>query len=241
MLDKKVSVSAQVANLSRDAQLLFTWSIPHADDVGMLTYSHRSLKALVVPMITCTDAEFAAWVDEIVRQGLWAEFVFKDPIGGKEERYYRIVKFADHQTLKRDRNPQTILPVPMAKSAKTSWNTLQKALEANGFHLETTDFHLETEEKRREEKRSEDKGSEERPESTLSYLENIPEVDMKTFTDRFVVSPGGVRSKAEDLKLYCQRKRKTYANYRAFLLNALKRDFKERQPEDVKQGKYSGL
>ena len=49
MIDKKISVSEQVANLPIEAQLLFTWMIPHADDVGLLPYSARTIKALVIP------------------------------------------------------------------------------------------------------------------------------------------------------------------------------------------------
>lgn len=97
------------------------------------------------------------------------------------------------------------------------------------------------EENRIDKKRGEDGAAPPKPEGSIKYLDAIPEADMLSFTDRFDATPGKVRSKAEDLKLYCIRRGKTYKDYKAFLLNALKRDFKERQPEDVKQGKYSGL
>ena len=45
MLDKKISVSEQVAKLSLEAQLIFTWAIPHTDDAGMLPHSNMTLKA----------------------------------------------------------------------------------------------------------------------------------------------------------------------------------------------------
>jgi DNA-binding Lrp family transcriptional regulator len=64
--------------------------------------------------------------------------------------------------------------------------------------------------------------------ASLSYLSNIPPEDIQEFTTRFQASPSQVRSKAEDLKLYCERKGRSYRNYKSFLLNALKRDFKER-------------
>jgi hypothetical protein len=51
---------------------------------------------------------------------------------------------------------------------------------------------------------------------------------MKYFIERFDVTPTGVRSIAEDLRLYCARKGKSYRNYKAFLLNALKRDCRPR-------------
>lgn len=60
------------------------------------------------------------------------------------------------------------------------------------------------------------------------YLKAIPEVDIKEWTTRFDASPKDIRNKAESLLLYCESKGKRYANYKSFLLNALKRDFKER-------------
>jgi hypothetical protein len=62
----------------------------------------------------------------------------------------------------------------------------------------------------------------------IDYLSNIPESDIKEFVERFDMSKKQLMGKAESLLLYCQSKNKRYANYRAFLLNAIKRDFKER-------------
>lgn len=70
----------------------------------------------------------------------------------------------------------------------------------------------------------------------LDYLKNIPAEDMKKFTERFGASEAVIKSKAEDLLLYCQRKRKTYANYYAFLLNALKRDLGDKTTAGGKYG-----
>lgn len=68
----------------------------------------------------------------------------------------------------------------------------------------------------------------EREERHLSFLINLPENLINELTKRFEVSPKQVRSKAEDLHNYCQAKGKTYKDYRAFLVNAVKSDFKER-------------
>jgi len=62
----------------------------------------------------------------------------------------------------------------------------------------------------------------------LEYLSHLPDEDIKELTTRFDASPKGVKDKAESLMLYCQSKNKRYSNYKAFLLNAIKRDFKER-------------
>lgn len=76
-----------------------------------------------------------------------------------------------------------------------------------------------------------DKKREDLPHKHLKYLSDIPPEDMKEFTIRFDASPKGIKSKAEDLKLYCEGKGKVYKNYKAFLLNALKKDFPERKIE----------
>lgn len=75
--------------------------------------------------------------------------------------------------------------------------------------------------------------------ATLEYLRNVPKADLKEFSDRFGVSTKEIESKAEDLLLYCERKKKRYANYRSFLLNACKRDF-TKQPEK-RTSKYDGI
>lgn len=68
-------------------------------------------------------------------------------------------------------------------------------------------------------------------ESTLrkvGYLKEIPIEDIREFVERFEINEKGVRSKAEDLLLYCERKGKVYKNYKSFLLNAIKKDCRER-------------
>lgn len=82
---------------------------------------------------------------------------------------------------------------------------------------------------------------ERRPEHSRSYLDNIPDDDIQEWTSRFVVTEKQIRSTAENLKLYCERKGRTYKNYRSFLLNALKSEFKERDDEPAKVNKYANL
>lgn len=69
--------------------------------------------------------------------------------------------------------------------------------------------------------------------SSIDYLKQIPEADIKEFTERFDASAGAIKSKAEDLLNYCKSKGKTYKDYRAFLLNALKKDFRPRPKQST--------
>jgi len=79
-----------------------------------------------------------------------------------------------------------------------------------------------------------------RVEKSIKYLESLPKKDIEEFIGRFVATEKEIKSKAEDLKLYCERKGREYKNYKSFLLNALKRDFKERDGT-AKGGKYAHL
>lgn len=138
MIDKKISFSEQVANLPVEAQLIFTWSIPHSDDLGILPRSARSLKAMVVPMWDMTVEAFGNHLEAIIKQGLYQ--VYKHSDG---EEYLRVTKFSQHQTLKKDRKPQTML------AGVDTW----EAAEALGFHVE--DDGNPREEKRSKVKRKE--------------------------------------------------------------------------------------
>jgi hypothetical protein len=102
MLDKKISVSEDIANLTTEAQLLFTWMIPHADDAGLLPHSPRSIKALVVPMKDWTIADIGIQLESMREANLIEVFEWEG------DRFWHINAFAQHQTLKRDRKPQTI-------------------------------------------------------------------------------------------------------------------------------------
>lgn len=219
MLDKKISDSEQVANLKPLGMVIFSFGIAHADDVGVLPGSLRVLKGMLIPLIDLTLEEFDAHVQDIVKEGLWTPFEYS----GKQ--FYRLPQWSKIQTLKRDRQPGTILPIVFLPDPKDTWK-----------FLEDMGFQMESEEKRREGKRREEK-----VEQTLSYLEKLPEADLKEFNTRFEASEKQIISKAESLVNYCRSKGKTYRDYKAFLLNALKKDFPERRPPPAPPPKKEAL
>lgn len=65
------------------------------------------------------------------------------------------------------------------------------------------------------------------PHTHISYLENIPEKDIEEFSEKLRINKSDILSKAEDLLNYCKSKGKTYKDYKAFLSNALKSDYKK--------------
>ena len=82
-----------------------------------------------------------------------------------------------------------------------------------------------------EEKRIDKNRIEEKKEASPRYLTNIPVEDLEEFKKRFDAYESDIESKGESLALYCEAKGKKYKNYRALLLNALKKDFKPRPPK----------
>lgn len=209
MLDKKISVSEQVAELPLVAQLIFTWSIPHADDLGLLPSKLRTLKAMLIPMLDVTVEDFGNHVETILSAGLWEVFE------SDGEKYFKLARFADHQTLKKDRKPNTLL------GKVGNWTDVEKL----GFQME--DIGNLREGKLREVKGSKEK--EGKPESSLKFLKEPTDEFIGELFNRFDAPISAIRSKLEDLVNYCDSKGKRYANYHSFALNAFKRDFKERK------------
>lgn len=145
MLDKKISVSDQVGNLPVEGQLIFTWAIPHADDIGLLPHSFRTLKAIIAPLLEMRVEDFEkVWI-KIMEQGLVEEFSHEG------EKFFRLVKFNGHQTLKKDRQPQTIMNFEYCPTPRDSWVKLSNM----GFHLEDVGNQIVPEVKLSEVKRSE--------------------------------------------------------------------------------------
>lgn len=64
-----------------------------------------------------------------------------------------------------------------------------------------------------------------RPSNKLDYLLNIPIKDFDSLKEDLLVNDTQIRSKGEELHNYCQYKGRIYKNYKAFLRNALKKDF----------------
>lgn len=152
MLDRKISVSDQVNYLSIEAQLLFTWGIPHADDFGFLPHNPNTLKAIIFPMKDIKIEDFNRWVKEIIDQELWEIFDYKGKL------YYKIAKFSNYQTLKKDRQPNSFFTnIRVDKEPKRTWDKIEAEIESHtGSNTVPKRFQsgtsLETEVKRSEEK-----------------------------------------------------------------------------------------
>lgn len=68
----------------------------------------------------------------------------------------------------------------------------------------------------------------------VDFLLNIPDETIKEFSKEFNVYEQGIKGKGKDLYNYCKAKGKLYKDYKAFLRNAVKKDFGLRPIEPPK-------
>jgi hypothetical protein len=88
---------------------------------------------------------------------------------------------------------------------------------------------------RGEERSIEEKRIEEKKETSKRYLSQIPNEDLEELSDKFLCDSKQIKSKANALLDYCESRGKVYKNYKAFLSNALRKDFGERPPKKPKE------
>ena len=174
LVNKKISVNEDIACLDIKAQLLFTWMIPHADDLGLLPFSARTVKALVVPMWDDTAEEIG-----ILLESIWKKKII-EIVEFNEDKFIHLKSFNENQTLKKDRQPQTILKLKLKDSAKESWKlceSIEKTFVVIEFPFGNQEF---PEEKRteviiNEEKRTEVSGAPLPENETTKALDTRPE------------------------------------------------------------------
>jgi len=64
--------------------------------------------------------------------------------------------------------------------------------------------------------------------NSIKYLQEIPQEDVIDFTVNYVITEIEVKKKAEELFNYCKMHGKLYKDYKAFLRNAIAKDYKQR-------------
>ncbi len=113
MLNKSISLSSQVSKLSLKEKLLFTWSIPHLDDYGLIENDPEVIKATVCPM-----------VKEIIIQDI-KQFVNKAEVIGLVIVYQDCIEFTgfeNHQSISAEKRAkckfQKIPKIPQENSGE---------------------------------------------------------------------------------------------------------------------------
>lgn len=104
MLHGKISRSIQLGRLTLPAKLLFTWLISHADDEGRIRGEPEYIKATVFPMTRYSFKKIRIWLEELAEQ----ELIYR--WDNKGEQVIEIVKWYEHQTLRKSRFIPSDLP-----------------------------------------------------------------------------------------------------------------------------------
>lgn len=68
--------------------------------------------------------------------------------------------------------------------------------------------------------------------SSVEFLKNLPQEEIDEFVKKFNITPSGLKRKSEELIDWCEANGKKKKNYKAFLRNAVRKDFGDRPPED---------
>lgn len=115
MLTKSISTSRRLADLKTDsARLLYTWMIPHLDVEGRMIADPLVIKGLVVPrLFTMTPESINEYLADMVAVDLISLYRCDG------DRYLELRKFADHQTLREDREAASKIPPPPEDAGST--------------------------------------------------------------------------------------------------------------------------
>ena len=204
MVDPEFWLDEDTAILPDAYQLFYIGSWNFSDDFGVIEDSAVKMKAQIFPY---REIDVSPIIKKLKELGKYLPF----EVNGK--KYLLIKNFLKYQRVDKPskfRNP----PPPASLIVEDSGST---------------QGGLPSEEKRREVKLREEK-----IEHSVEYLKKIPDADLIEFNSTYEASKSQIKTKAEDLYLYCGSKGKTYRNYRMFLLGALRKDFKKRAPVEVK-------
>lgn len=173
IINKKISLSIKVANLPIEGQLLYTWMIPHSDDLGLLQYSSRTIKAMVVPMLDIPLTTIDGLLETMVSVRLLTV------IQQGTKKYYYICDNEKNQRLRKDRQPNTLLDFTPEKDPKVSWEKCLKIvydcqLAVNDIPMTVNGFQMTAEGKGREGKLSKGKMNTKVFRKSLSLKEKNP-------------------------------------------------------------------
>lgn len=205
MFSNRIANSAKFLQMPAESQLLYFHMVLRADDDGVVE-SYPLIKLLGVAPDVFKVLLAKGFIQQL-----------------NDDQVIIITDWLEHNTIRADRKIDSIYKHLLPESIKTIEAKPRSDVEDNSKRLGGQSM----------DGISQVKLGKVKIENSPSYLKEIPEEDIKEFYTRFDTSISAIKSKAESLLLYCQSKGRTYKNYKAFLLNALKKDFSERKSKNV--------
>lgn len=97
MISKSISTSTKLAEVGTFAKLLFTWAIPHCDDLGHIDATPKILKGIVVPLCDESIEDVSKAIEELEKAGLIRRYE------AEGRMYITVSQWEKHQTLRADR------------------------------------------------------------------------------------------------------------------------------------------
>lgn len=96
MIDKCISTSEKINDLSLKEAFIYTWLIPHLDDYGRMSGSPRTIKAGVFPM---KDEITAGDIEEALKKFKGLKLFFWEKVGSELILQQPIEEFNLYQTI----------------------------------------------------------------------------------------------------------------------------------------------
>ena len=160
MLNKSISLSAQVNKLNLKEKLIFTWSIPHLDDYGLLDSDSEVIKATTCPMVKeITIKDIRQFVKRAGELGLIFEY----------QDCLEFTGFTNHQSISEEKKAKM-------KFSKTPINPQENSGENNNPQKSPV------QDKIREDKIREDKRGEGTPAQSMELFISNPDMIISLLT-----------------------------------------------------------
>mgnify|MGYP001557826531 FL=1 len=212
MVSKTILTSTKWAKASNNERVFYIAFLLNGDDAGNMDREAQVVRGKCFPMDEISVAEVEKLIKRCIELG-W--FI---PYEVKGAKYIHIWQWTKFQNLRADRAGFQY-PIFNCDCCKNPlWETTGDQPATAG----------QPKGNRRSTKKSD------KPEASISYLTKLPQKDIDEFVAKFVVTEKEVKVKAEKLKDYCDYKGRVYRNYKSFLRNALRADYKERSDEKSK-------
>lgn len=203
MVDPEFWLDEQITSLGYEYRLFYIGTWNFADDYGVVENSAKKLKAQIFPYD-------AVDCDQMITKLIDAKRLIPFEADGKKWLYIKnFLKYQRVDKPSKNRNPQA-----------------PKEVVAEDSLITPIPLHDE-------EKRSKENIREEKEENSISYLEKIPQSDLKEFIEKYEVSQSKIKEKGQALFFWCKKKGRTYRNYRMALQDALLKDYGLRKKSEV--------
>ncbi|MEK6883346.1 MAG: hypothetical protein AABY22_27205 [Nanoarchaeota archaeon] len=200
MIDPTIWADESFGKMSPEAQVMFIGIISNSDDEGRLPGDAAFLSSIIFPYKSLSLHKSQAILQEIL---LKMTSVLQFSV--KNKKYIQLLKWKFYQKV--DRPTPSKYPIFDEDSSKTQETVPPNRIEENRI-----------EEKRRE-----------NTSSSMNYLREIPQEDLREFSDMYVITWKEIIGKAKSLINYCEMHGKKYENYKALLRNAISRDYQARE------------